>query len=192
MNNYPEFVEIKGKRYKINTDFRCAIKCNEIAMDDNIDDEERALAIIYTLYGDEGLNDCENHFKLLELAEKYLSCGQDDKSINDIIDMDYVEDMPYIEASFISDLKIDLENTKMHWWKFYYLLGALSNSELGNCCIFNRIRQLRTFDINKISDKNEREEILKAKERYALKRYKKKPTEKQKESAEKFFEQLGL
>ena len=52
MNN-PEFIEIKNKRYKINTDFKVALKCEEIAEDSNINDMERALAIIYLLFGEE-------------------------------------------------------------------------------------------------------------------------------------------
>ena len=52
---YPEYVEVEGKLYKINTDFRIAIKCNKIAEDETIGDYERVLAILYTLYGEEGI-----------------------------------------------------------------------------------------------------------------------------------------
>ena len=50
MNNYPEIAKIKGKRFKINTDFKIALKCNEIATEENISDAERSLAIIYLLF----------------------------------------------------------------------------------------------------------------------------------------------
>ena len=56
MNKYPEYAEVNGKRYKINTDFRVAIECNRIAQDNTIGDYERALAIIYTLFGEDGIN----------------------------------------------------------------------------------------------------------------------------------------
>ena len=39
--NYPEYVRIGEKKYKINTDFRIAIECQEIATDENIGDLER-------------------------------------------------------------------------------------------------------------------------------------------------------
>ena len=48
--NYPEYVEVDKKRYKINSDFRVAIECNRIAEDESISDYERSLAIIYKLY----------------------------------------------------------------------------------------------------------------------------------------------
>ena len=42
MNNYPQYAEVNGHKYKINTDFIYAIKCNEIAQDETIGkDNER-------------------------------------------------------------------------------------------------------------------------------------------------------
>ena len=47
---------IKNKKYKINSDFRVAIECDKVSKDNKIDDTERALAIIYLLFGEDGLN----------------------------------------------------------------------------------------------------------------------------------------
>lgn len=187
---YPEYVEIDNKRYKINTDFRVAIECNRIAEDVTIGDYERALAIIYMLFGDEGLNDHKNYGKLLELAKKYLSCGEVKKN-NEKPDMDYIEDYGYIWASFITDCNgMDIDNINMHWWKFFSLLNALSNSELGNTCILNRIRNIRNMNPNEIKDRKEREKLIKLQEQFALKRNKKpkkEATQKEKESAWEFL-----
>lgn len=189
----PQYVKIDDKKYKINTDFRVAIKCNEIAQDSSISDYERALAIIYKLYGKEGLDDYNNYEKLLELGIKYLSCNQEVEKVDEP-DMDYVEDMDYIEASFMSDYGIDLTTTQMDWWKFNNLINGLSNSELGNCCILNRIRNLRTYDTKEIQDAKERQKIEKAKKQVALKKYKKeiKLTKQQEESMEKLNKILGI
>ena len=152
--NNPEYVKIGDKKYKINTDFRVAIECNNIAQDDSIGDAERPLAIIYKLFGDEGLDNSQDWEKLLELGIKYLTLNKDTSDVdnNTEIDMDFNEDMDYIEASFMSDYNIDLANTEMHWYKFYNLINGLSNSELGNCCVLNRVRNLRTFDLSQIED----------------------------------------
>ena len=171
---YPKFVKIGEKKYKINTDFRVAIECNDIALDETIDDFERALAVIYKLFGEEGINDTNNYIKLLELAQKYLSCGKEIKNnVNEEPDMDFTQDMDFIEASFMSDYNIDLANSEMHWWKFYNLMNGLSNSEMGNCCVLNRVRNLRTYDTKDIKDPKELEKIKKAKEQVALKKRKK-------------------
>ena len=52
MNN-PQYVKVDNKLYKINTDFRIALECNKIAEDTTIGDLERALAVIYKLFGEE-------------------------------------------------------------------------------------------------------------------------------------------
>ena len=195
MNNYPEYAEVNGKKYKINTDFRVAIECNRIAEDSDIGEYERSLAIIYTLFGDEGLDDNENHVDLLEIAKKYLTCGKGlDGSNNEKPDMDFVEDMDYIEASFMSDYHIDLSNVEMHWWKFFNLMSGLSNSEMGNCCVLNRIRNLRTFDVKDIKDKKERDKIIKAQKEVALKKYRKEDnlTKEQEESMAELNKIIGI
>ena len=189
-------IQIDNTIYEANTDFRIAIRCNEIAQDKTIGDFERSLGIIYTMFGDSGLDNPDHYQKLLNWALKYLSCGKDIKDTNEEPDMDYIEDMEYIEASFMSDYQIDLENTEMDWQKFNKLINGLSNSEMGNCCILNRIRNLRNFDVKEIKDTKEKEKILKAKEQVALKKYKKekevKLTEKQQHSVDDFYKALGF
>lgn len=195
MNN-PEYVKIGDKKYKINTDFRVAIECNNIAQDDSIGNVERAVAIIYKLFGDEGLDNSQDWNELLELAIKYLTLNKDTSGVDKDteIDMDFNEDMDYIEASFMSDYRIDLTTEKMHWWKFYNLLEGLSNSELGNCCVLNRVRNLRTFDLSQIKDNKERKRLAKAKEMVALKSTKKEVelTKEQEESMNKLNEIIGF
>ena len=194
--NNPEYVKVGDKKYKINTDFRVAIECNNIAQDDSIGNVERAVAIIYKLFGDEGLDNSQDWNKLLELAIKYLTLNKDTSGVDKDteIDMDFNEDMDYIEASFMSDYRIDLTTEKMHFWKFYTLLEGLSNSELGNCCVLNRVRNLRTFDLSQIKDSKEREKLAKAKEMVSLKndKHEVELTEQQKESMRKLDEIIGF
>lgn len=194
--NKPEYVKVGDKKYKINTDFRVAIECNNIAQDDTIGYTERPLAIIYKLFGDDGIDNPQDWEKLLELGIKYLSLDKDTSNIdNDTeIDMDFNEDMDYIEASFMSDYGIDLTKENMHWWKFYNLIEGLSNSEIGNCCVLNRVRNLRTFDLSQIKDNKERERLAKAKEMVSLKKAKQEVelTKEQEESMRKLDEIIGF
>ena len=189
-------IQIDDTIYEANTDFRIAIKCNEIALDETIGDFERSLGIICTMFGEKGLNNPDHYQKLLNWVLKYLSCGKEIKDTKEEPDMDYVEDMEYIEASFMSDYQIDLENTEMDWQKFNKLINGLSNSEMGNCCVLNRVRNLRNYDVKDIKDVKERDKIIKAKEQVALKRHKKqvdvKLTEKQQKSVDEFYKALGF
>lgn len=192
MSKYPKYVEVNGRKYNINTDFRVAIRCNQIATDENIGDVERALGVICTLFGEDSINYQDDYEPLLKLAKKYLSCGKElDNASDGEVDMDYIQDMDYIEASFMSDYGIDLTATDMHWYKFSNLINGLSNSEFGNCCVLNRIRNIRNFNLNDISDPKEKDKILKMKNQFALKKTKK-ITEEQKESVDEFYKALGF
>ena len=94
MNN-PQYVKIKDKKYKINSDFRVALKCDKVAKDSKIDDTERALAIIYLLFGEDGLNSYEDWTELIRLGQKYLLLGKENKSLkieNNKPDFDYEKD----------------------------------------------------------------------------------------------------
>lgn len=194
MNN-PEYVKIGDKKYKINTDFRVAIQCNEIAESENISDVERPLAIIYKLYGDDGLNNPQDWEKLLELAIKYLCLGKELEEIKEEPDMDLQKDRYYIRSSFIQDYKYNPYDMEyLHWWDFFNDLSNLSNSEFGNCCILNRVRNLRTMDVSKIKDIREKERILKAKKQVSLRKQKDKNaemTDEEKESQDRFYNALG-
>lgn len=187
-------VQIDDTIYTANTDFRIAIRCNEIAQDNTIGDYERVLGIICTMFGPDALDNPQHHEKLLKWVQKYLSCGKEIEDSKEQPDMDYVEDMEYIEASFMSDYHIDLENTEMDWQKFNKLINGLSSSELGNSCILNRIRELRNLDLSTIKDSKERQKLAKAKEQVALKKYKKENnlTKEQEESMARLNEILGL
>lgn len=190
---YPEYARVNDRLYKINTDFRVAIRCNEVATDNSIGNLERALAVLCILFED-GLEHPEDFEVLLERAKKYLSCGKELKDTGEEPDMDYVEDMDYIEASFMSDYHIDLSNETMHWWKFNNLMNGLSNSEMGNCCVLNRIRNLRNYDTKDIKNPKDRQKIEKAKRNVALKKYRKEEhlTEEQERSMKELNKILGI
>lgn len=193
--NYPEYVEVNNKLFKINTDFRVVLECSKISEDETIGDYERALAIIYLLYGEEGLSAYDDQFELMEKAKKFFLCGRDEiEEREEKPDMDFIEDIDYIEASFMSDYSIDLTKEKMHWWKFYHLIEGLSDSELGNCCVLNRVRNLRNYDTSKIKDQKEKDRVEKAKKRVELKKYKKENnlTAEQERSMAEFNKKIGI
>lgn len=194
--DYPKYVIVEGKKYAINTDFRVAIECNRIAEDETIGDLERALGVIYELFGDEGINTPSHYEKLLEMAKKYLSCGKEIEDTKEKPDMDYIEDRDYIASSFQYDYKYDpYQMEYVHWWKYFNDLNNLSNSEFGNCCVLNRVRNLRNYDTRQIKDSKERQKMEKAKQQVALKKYKpkkKEATDEQMKSAEEFLKGIGL
>lgn len=186
---YPEYAEIKGKKYKIDTDFNIALQCFDIIEDDTIVEEERALAIIYLLFGFIPKNNDDLPL-FLDKAKMYLQCGKTfEQQNNSKKDMDFKEDKSLIVSSFMSDYHIDLSKEKVHFWEFVDLLEGLTEG-----CSLNRVRYIRNYDLSEIKDSKEREKMKKAKQQVALKNIgtKKKLTKEEKTNVEDFFRQAGI
>ena len=198
MNN-PQYVKVDDKLYKINTDFRIALECNNIAEDKTIGDYERALAIIYKLFGEDGL-DCENQNKLLELAMKYLLLGRDKNELKnenkEKYELDFNKCIGLIKASFKFDYKYDpYELEYLHWYDFYNDLESLSTSEFGNCCILNRVTSILNQEPKEIKDNKQRQKLIEAQKLLRQKYCKQeevKMTKEQEESAKAFYKSLGI
>ena len=198
MNN-PQYVKVDDKLYKINTDFRIALECNNIAEDKTIGEYERALAIIYKLFGEDGL-DCENQNKLLELGMKYLLLGNDKKELKnenkEKYELDFNKCIGLIKASFKFDYKYDpYELEYLHWYDFYNDLESLSTSEFGNCCILNRVTSILNQEPKDIKDNKQRQKLIEAQKLLSQKYCKQKEvnmTKEQEESAKAFYKSLGI
>ena len=198
MNN-PQYVKVDNKLYKINTDFRVALECNRIAEDTSIGEYERALAIIYKLFGEDGL-DCENQNKLLELGMKYLLLGNDKKELKsenkEKYELDFNKCIGLIKASFKFDYKYDpYELEYLHWYDFYNDLESLSTSEFGNCCILNRITSILNQEPKEIKDNKQRQKLIEAQKLLSQKYCKQEEvemTKEQEESAKAFYKSLGI
>lgn len=185
--SYPEYAKVGDKLYKINTDFKVAIRCEQVATSD-IKDTERALAIIYLLFGDEGLKNPSDYQGLLDKGIKYLKCGQE---LDDIDsgekDMDFNQDQAYIKASFYTDYGIkNIYDTDMHWWEFVELMNGLKED-----CVLNRVRTIRTYDTSGIKDQKLLNEWQKQKRAVALKGKIREPNEQEKQNMENFLAALN-
>lgn len=198
--NKPEYVKLdNGKLLKINTDFRVAIECDNIARNKNIGNFERALAIVYKLFGEEGLS-YENQNRLIELSMKYITLGKEQKNVktnsHDNFQLDFNKCRGLISSSFKFDYKYDPYELKyLHWYDFYNDLENLSTSEFGNCCILNRIVSLLNYDTSKIKDGKEKQKLVDAKnelkKKYCIEE-ETEITEAQKESAKEFYKSIGI
>lgn len=176
-------VKVDGIIYEINTSYKVALKCEEVAQDEEIGDVERGMAIIYLLYGNKGLNKDEHHKELLTLGLRYLNHGKEFKKGVEESNMDFKQDEGYIYASFMSEYRIDLEKTDMHYWRFLDLLNGLTED-----AVLNRVRAIRDIDLGEITDNKERQKIVDAKESVKLE---KKLTKEQQEALDKINKLIG-
>lgn len=168
-SEYPEVAEIDGKLYKINTSYKYALACFDAIEDEDLSDTARAMAVVSILFGQEDekgniVNIPPNIDKALEIAARYLCQGKEPKeSMPSKRDMDFEYDKELIYASFMSDYKIDIDDTDMHYWKFCSLISGLTENS-----ILNRVRDLRNTDLTNYTDSKQREKIKEAMDRVAL------------------------
>ena len=197
----PTCVIIDDIQYDINTDFRVALECNKIAEDETIGELERALAIIYLLFGDKGLEHKEHHEKLLEYAKKYLSCGKTDEEFKkqkkeEKYELDFDKCVGLIKSSFKFDYQYDpYAKEYLHWYDFNNDLMNLSTSEFGTCCALNRILGILNEDPQQIKDAKNRNTLIDT-QKELRKKYciedKKEITKEQQELLNKVYEAFGL
>lgn len=197
----PTCVIIDDIQYDINTDFRVALECNKIAQDKSIGRLERALAIIYKLFGDKGLESTNHHKQLLEYAKKYLACGKTDKDFEKIkkrekFELDFDKCVGLIKSSFKYDYQYDpYAKEYLHWYEFNNDLMNLSTSEFGTCCALNRVSAILNQDPKDIKDSKNRSLLIDTqndlKEQYCVNN-KKEITKEQKELVNKVYEAFGL
>ena len=158
---YPEYAEVNGIRYKINTDYRVALRCFEVIEDTSICDQERALAVIYLLFGEVPMEDMA---EFLRIAGDYLRCGEKETTQDaNERDMDFNADEKYIVASFMSDYRIDLSSVDMHFWQYIQLIQGFTEN-----AVMSRIRDIRNYDMSELKDPKARAKMAKAKAAVAL------------------------
>jgi hypothetical protein len=178
---YPEYAEVAGKRYKINTDYRVALRCFEVIEDDSICDEERALAVIFLLFGEVPTDNLED---FLRIAGDYLRCGEKEETqASSEKDMDFFADEKYIVASFMSDYQIDLSRTDMHFWQYIQLIQGFTERS-----VMSRVREIRNYDLEELKDPKARAKMVKAKKAVALPEKFSKAEQEAIEEFEKLFE----
>ena len=158
---YPQYAEVKGIRYKINTDYRVALRCFEVIEDTGISDEERALAVVYLLFGEVPIEDMG---EFLRIAGDFLRCGEAQETQETAEkDMDFTADEKYIVASFMSDYRIDLSSVDMHFWQYIQLIQGFTERS-----VMSRVREIRNYDLSELKDPKARANMVKAKAAVAL------------------------
>lgn len=167
MDKPPEQVEVDGKLYKINSDFRTSIQfeilmqkkeltekqkefANELCLlDKEMDRETAELLAKYKdgleLYYPEIPNDINGAINAMlwfyECGKENIDKKKSKKSGSRKKIYDYNYDADYIYAAFFEQYHIDLAEQELHWWKFSALFSALSEE-----CMISKIITYRVID----------------------------------------------
>lgn len=137
---FPTSVEINGKEYALNTDFRVGLKTILAWEDPELTAREKTLVMLRLLYKVIP----PDTQKACELAVYFLNCGEekdDGEAAESPVRRVYsfTKDAKYIYSAIRQTHGIDLETVKyLHWWKFCYLFLDLDPD-----CMFQQMLHLR-------------------------------------------------
>ena len=173
MDILPEYVNIDGEEYFIDTNFRNGIIFEKIAFSD-IPKKNKVAQLLSIFYTEQMPR---NITVAMETIVGFYSCGVETKKdtapqrrkngnvvLKPKMIYDYFHDAPYIYAAFLSNYGIDLNDIEyLHWWKFHALFRGLPSSAK-----IVEIMGYRGTDLGRIKSKSEQERIARMKEIYAL------------------------
>jgi len=138
--------EING--IPIRTDFSAMVLFELMLADPSISNENKIVLALNYLYK-KPVSDLK---KAVDGLLWYYSCGKpvSEKSISSPSGpvkraYDFEVDAPMIYAAFMQAYNLDLNNDKLHWWKFCALFQALPDD-----CRISKIMGYRTMDCSKL------------------------------------------
>ncbi|MCM2983852.1 bacteriophage Gp15 family protein [Niallia circulans] len=173
-------IDYNGVTYKLNLAFDNVLLVFDVLKDENIDDlfkvdvvmdllltqphelEDEQMVELYTLIMETVILQGKKQEVKRDLAGNVIDEDEDDKKLYSL-----EEDAQYIYASFLYDYQIDLidQQGKMHWFKFNALLASLSDDTM-----FKRVIDIRQRMPNKHMTGEEKSNLMKLKQLYALKK----------------------
>ena len=168
----PKTINVLGREYKINTDFRTFIRICGIISDDEMPQEKKCANVIHEAFGEKVLPPSLK--ETLKALAKFQACSSDDdcKKENETTNncrcervVDFYEDSGLIYAAFLTQYGINLKEIEyLHWWDFLELFHGLS----GEHKILEAMR-VRACNLSKIKNKQERARMRELKRIYRLK-----------------------
>ena len=164
LDSVPTSLWIAGTEYKIHTDYRVWIKYQLLLFDFEGDDDELYQIILDLVFIDQKppVRDYEETTKQIMW---FYSCGKKiPQSVGKHKDVfSYEHDDGYIAAAFRQQYQIDLDETNLHWWKFYaYFLSLQDNTEIV------KIMGYRSVDVSSKMPAAQRNFYEKMKKHYKL------------------------
>jgi len=159
----PKSVEVSGRDFLVNTDFKVMLRIIELINSDKPEEEigSGALNMFYQSVPNE-------HGEAAEKLLWFYRCGKElPKSsgtgarIQPVFS--YEHDAGLIFAAFSQQYGIDLIECDMHWWKFKALFDGLSEKTL-----FSEVKRCRASEITANMSAKQREYLSSMKKLYAL------------------------
>lgn len=150
IDDLPEALEVGGRAYPINTDFRSCLRTIMACEDKNLTGHEKAIVILTNLYPEIP----DDFTAALEQALLFLDGGKNQQEPEERQPRVYsfAKDANFIFAAFRQTHRVDLQVDDMHWWKFIALF-----MDVGSETTFSQLTSLRKRVKTGKATKQERE-----------------------------------
>lgn len=122
------YATIGGTKYPINTHFKVAIECDRIINDPEIDDFERSIGLVTTLFGEVPF---EHINEAVDKATIFLGGVSEEEKQNKRM-IDFTQHWDLIYSAFMGQYNIDLNTSNMHYQEFIMLLKGVKNTALSD------------------------------------------------------------
>lgn len=124
-DNLPEYIEIDGQSYKIDTDYRNCLRIITAFEDNELTPQEKQIILLLNLYKVIP----PNIEQAVRMANTFLNGGEAgaDEETAPYRLYSFTKDARFIYAAFRQTHGIDLTKADLHWWQFLSLfmdLGA--------------------------------------------------------------------
>nr|DAH09951.1 MAG TPA: hypothetical protein [Caudoviricetes sp.] len=165
INSVPDSLHIAGTKYKIHTDFSVWIEFEKLLSDES-ENAHKTISDIKSLIFCDKQPPAQTDEETVNKILWFYRCGKEPQksshtSEKEIFSYDY--DDGYIFSAFLEQYHIDLEQTKLHWWKFHALMLSLSDSTE-----FVKIMGYRSIEINSKMTAAQKSFYQKMKKQYKL------------------------
>lgn len=117
VDQMPTAIEIDGREYEINSDFRSCLRIILAFEDPGLATIEKQIILLDKLYKEHP----ENTRKAFEKGIRFLNGGEESQEKESMRLYSFEKDSKFIMSAFQQTHGIDLETVEMHWWKFLAL-----------------------------------------------------------------------
>lgn len=182
LDGLPLAIEIDGKEYQINSDFRTGLRIILAFEDTELTLSEKAFILVDQLYQEEP----EDFVKAVSAGIHYLDCGEEQRegNGNGCRMYSFAQDERYIFSGVDKVLNGRLSRGEyVHWWEFVFAF-----MELPEDCMMSKILYFRSRRNAGKLTKEEREVWAKNREMFELEDVQ---TAEEKKQLEDFMNRLG-
>ena len=149
LGQLPTSLDIGGKSYCIDPDFRNVLQIVSAMSDDELTNEEKAYILLRRLYTDFYRMPEEQYSEALKAALDFIECGRSTEKKHSPKVVDWCKDEQLIFAAVNKVAGREVRDTPMHWWTFLGFYQSIDREDLFSFVVSIRQKRARHKKLEK-------------------------------------------